>query len=88
MSEKGDGRDHNPYGFTMWMAGGGVHGGRTVGATDEFGLHAVEDRLHMHDLHATILRLLGPRPHAADLSAQGPPGAADAERRRAVREDH
>jgi hypothetical protein len=59
MSEKGNGRDHNPYGFTMWMAGGGVRGGRTIGATDEVGLHAIEDRLHVHDLHATILYLLG-----------------------------
>jgi hypothetical protein len=59
MSEKGDGRDHNPYGFTMWMAGGGVKGGRTIGSTDEIGLHAVEDRLHIHDLHATILHLMG-----------------------------
>lgn len=59
MSEKGDGRDHNPYGFTMWMAGGGVRGGQTIGATDEIGLHAVEERLHVHDLHATILHLLG-----------------------------
>ena len=59
MSEKGDGRDHNPTGFTMWMAGGGVQGGRTVGATDELGLYAVEDELHVHDLHATIMRLLG-----------------------------
>jgi uncharacterized protein (DUF1501 family) len=59
MSEKGDGRDHNPYGFTMWMAGGGVKGGHIVGATDEFGLRAVEDRAHVHDLHATILHLLG-----------------------------
>ncbi|MBX6311699.1 MAG: DUF1501 domain-containing protein [Isosphaeraceae bacterium] len=59
MSEKGDGRDHNPYGFTMWLAGGGLPGGRTIGATDEVGLHAIEDRLHVHDLHATILYLLG-----------------------------
>jgi hypothetical protein len=59
MSEKGDGRDHNPYGFTMWLAGGGVKGGQAIGATDEVGLHAVEDRLHVHDLHATILYLLG-----------------------------
>jgi hypothetical protein len=59
MSEKGDGRDHNPYGFTMWMAGGGVRGGQTIGATDEIGLHATETRLHVHDLHATILHLLG-----------------------------
>jgi hypothetical protein len=59
MSEKGDGRDHNPTGFTMWMAGGGVKGGQTIGTTDELGLHAVENRLHVHDLHATILWLLG-----------------------------
>jgi uncharacterized protein (DUF1501 family) len=59
MSEKGDGRDHNPTGFTMWMAGGGVKGGQTIGATDELGLHATEDRLHVHDLHATVLDLLG-----------------------------
>jgi Protein of unknown function (DUF1501) len=59
MSEKGDGRDHNPTGFSMWIAGGGVRGGQTIGATDELGLRAVEDRLHVHDLHATLMRLLG-----------------------------
>ena len=59
MSEKGDGRDHNPTGFTMWFAGGGVKGGQTIGSTDDLGLHAVENRLHVHDLHATILWLLG-----------------------------
>jgi hypothetical protein len=59
MSEKGDGRDHNPTGFTMWFAGGGVKGGQTIGATDDLGLHATENRLHVHDLHATILWLLG-----------------------------
>ena len=59
MSEKGDGRDHNPYGYTMVLAGGGVRGGRTVGATDEIGLHATQDRLHTHDFHATLLHLLG-----------------------------
>jgi hypothetical protein len=59
MSEKGDGRDHNPTGFTRWMAGGGVAGGRTIGSTDEIGLRAVEDRLHVHDLHATVLHLMG-----------------------------
>jgi len=59
MSEKGDGRDHNPYGFTMWMAGAGIRGGQTIGTTDEIGLHAIDDRLHVHDLHATILRLMG-----------------------------
>jgi uncharacterized protein (DUF1501 family) len=59
MSEKGDGRDHNPTGFTMWMAGGGVRGGYIHGATDEFGFKAVENPVHVHDLHATILWLLG-----------------------------
>ncbi|MCB1066130.1 MAG: DUF1501 domain-containing protein, partial [Verrucomicrobiae bacterium] len=59
MSEKGDGRDHNPTGFTMWMAGGGVKGGQTIGSTDELGLYAVEDRLHVHDIHATVMGLLG-----------------------------
>ena len=59
MSEKGDGRDHNPTGFTIWMAGGGVKGGQTLGATDELGLFATEDKMHVHDIHATILSLLG-----------------------------
>ena len=54
-----DGRDHNPYGFTIWLAGGGVKGGVVYGATDEFGYHAVENRIHIHDLHATALHLLG-----------------------------
>ena len=54
-----DGRDHNPYGYTMWLAGGGVRGGVVYGATDDFGYHAVENRVHIHDLHATILHLLG-----------------------------
>ena len=59
MSESGNGRDHNPFGFTMWMAGGGVKPGLTYGATDEIGLYAVEDRAHLHDIHATILHLMG-----------------------------
>ena len=54
-----DGRDHNPEGFTMWLAGGGVKGGFRYGATDEYGYYAVEDRMHIHDLHATLLHLLG-----------------------------
>ena len=54
-----EGRDHNPYGFTIWMAGGGVKGGQAIGGTDELGLRAVQDRVHLHDLHATILGLLG-----------------------------
>jgi len=53
------GRDHNPYGFSMWLAGGGVKGGTVYGATDEFGFKAIENKVHVHDLHATILHLLG-----------------------------
>jgi hypothetical protein len=59
MSEGSNGRDHNPYGFSMWMAGGGVKGGQVYGSTDDLGLRAVEDKVHIHDLHATILHLLG-----------------------------
>jgi hypothetical protein len=59
MSESGDGRDHNPYGFTMWMAGGGIRGGITHGTTDEIGLWAVENKVHVHDIHATILHCCG-----------------------------
>jgi hypothetical protein len=58
-SESGDGRDHNHWGFTAWLAGGGVKGGYAHGATDEFGFRAVIDKVHIHDLHATILHLLG-----------------------------
>ena len=54
-----DGRDHHPYGFTMWLAGGGVRGGLIHGATDDYGWDAIEGRVHVHDLHATILHLLG-----------------------------
>ena len=54
-----NGRDHNHYGFTMWLAGGGVKGGHVHGKTDDFGFQAVEDKVHVHDLHATILHLLG-----------------------------
>jgi hypothetical protein len=56
---KVNGRDHNHYGFTMWLAGGGVKGGMVYGATDEFGFKAVEKPMHVHDLHATLLHLLG-----------------------------
>jgi hypothetical protein len=59
VSKIGNGRDHNHYGFSMWLAGGGVKGGMTYGATDELGWNAVENRLHVHDLHATVLHLLG-----------------------------
>jgi uncharacterized protein (DUF1501 family) len=53
------GRDHNPFGFTMWLAGGGVKAGLTYGNTDEFGYYAIENKVHIHDLHATVLHLLG-----------------------------
>ena len=59
FSQGTDGRDHNPFGFTIWMAGGGVKAGTIYGATDEFGYKAVENKMEMHDLHATILHLLG-----------------------------
>src|SRR5438045_2628349 len=55
----GTGRDHNSYGFTMWLAGGGIKGGTTVGATDELGAEAVDTRSHVKHLHATILSLMG-----------------------------
>ncbi len=59
VSESSDGRDHNPYGYTMFMAGGGFKGGVCHGATDEFGFRAVENRVSIHDLHATLLHVLG-----------------------------
>ena len=59
FAQGANGRDHNPYGFSIWMAGGGVKGGVTYGATDEFGYKVVENRVEIHDLHATMLHLLG-----------------------------
>ena len=59
MATQQSGRDHNPFGFTIWLAGGGVKGGITYGATDDFGFKAVEKPVHVHDLHATILHLMG-----------------------------
>ena len=61
--EKGTGRDHNSYGFTMWMAGGGIKGGTSYGSTDELGSAAVENRLHVKHLHATILHQMGLDPN-------------------------
>jgi len=58
-AEGTNGREHHPFGFTMWIAGGGVRGGMVHGATDDFGWHAVKDKVHVHDLHATILHLMG-----------------------------
>ncbi|HEV3386977.1 MAG TPA: DUF1501 domain-containing protein [Gemmata sp.] len=59
VAQGSDGRDHNPFGFTIWLAGGGVKGGITYGETDEFGYHAIKDKVEIHDLHATMLHLLG-----------------------------
>jgi hypothetical protein len=59
MAQGSDGRDHNPFGFTIWLAGGGVKGGMILGATDDYGYHAIEDKVEIYDLHATMLHLLG-----------------------------
>lgn len=59
FNERGDGRDHNPWGFTIWMAGGGIKGGQVIGQTDEIGLRGIEDRAHVTDIHATILKAIG-----------------------------
>ncbi len=59
MTEGTTGRDHNPHGFSMWLAGGGIKGGQVIGATDAVGLRAEQDKTHVHDIHATILHLLG-----------------------------
>ncbi len=59
MAQGSDGRDHNPFGFTVWLAGGGVKGGTVYGATDDYGYHVVENKVEVHDLHATMLHLLG-----------------------------
>jgi hypothetical protein len=58
-AEGNNGREHHPFGFTMWLAGAGIKGGMVYGATDEFGWHAVENKVHVHDLHATLLHLMG-----------------------------
>jgi len=58
-AEGNDGREHHPFGFTMWLAGAGIRGGLAYGATDEFGWHAIENKVHVHDLHATLLHLMG-----------------------------
>jgi len=66
-AEKSDGRDHHPYGFSVWLAGGGVKGGVTHGATDELGFHAVEDRHYVTDIHATVLHQLGLDPRRLEV---------------------
>lgn len=69
-AEKSDGRDHHPYGFTIWMAGGGLKGGVTHGATDELGFHAVENRHYVTDVHATLLHQLGLDPRQLSVPGQ------------------
>jgi hypothetical protein len=71
VAENGNGRDHNHHGFSMWLAGGGVRGGMTYGATDEFGFAAVENKVHVHDLHATVLHCLGIDHEALAFRHQG-----------------
>jgi hypothetical protein len=66
-AEGGDGRDHHPYGFSTWMAGGGIKGGITHGATDELGFHAVENRHYVTDIHATVLHQMGLDPHRLEV---------------------
>ena len=65
------GRDHSPYGFTTWMAGGGIRGGKAIGKTDDFGFRAVKDKVHVHDLHATMLSLLGIKHEALTYLFEG-----------------
>ena len=71
------GRDHHPRAFTMWLAGGGIKPGVTIGETDELGYNVVEDPVDVHDLHATMLHLLGHRPREADVPVPGPRLPAD-----------
>ena len=77
------GRDHHPRAFTIWMAGGGVKPGITLGRTDDLGYNVVEDPVDVHDLHATILHLHGARSHEADLQVPGPRLPPDRRQRRA-----
>jgi Protein of unknown function (DUF1501) len=69
-SQKSDGRDHHPYGFTVWMAGGGLKGGVAHGATDEIGFHAVQDRHYVTDIHATVLHQLGMNPRSLQVAGR------------------
>ncbi len=69
-SQLGDGRDHHPYGFSVWLAGGGIRGGQVHGATDELGFHAVENRHYVTDIHATVLHQLGLNPRALALPSR------------------
>jgi len=71
MSESGTGRDHNPWGYSVWLAGGGVKGGMAYGATDAVGLRAQENPVHIRNLHATILHLMGIDPKALSFAHNG-----------------
>jgi uncharacterized protein (DUF1501 family) len=66
-AENSDGRDHHPYGFSAWLAGGGIKGGVVHGATDEIGFHAVQDRHYVTDVHATVLHQLGLDPRRLEV---------------------
>jgi hypothetical protein len=68
---KNPGRDHHMRGFSMWMAGGGIRGGSSYGATDELGYHAAENRVHIRDLHATMLHTLGIDDRRLSVKSQG-----------------
>jgi len=70
-TEGSNGRDHSPYGFSMWLAGGGVRGGQIIGATDEFGFRAIDQKVHTHDLHATVLKLMGLDPERLTYRVAG-----------------
>ncbi len=76
-TESNNGRDHGPYGFSMWLAGGGVKGGQAIGATDDFGFRAIDDKLHVHGLHATISETDGHQPGTPRLSICRPGPAPD-----------
>ena len=86
--KSGLGRDHNHWGFSVWLAGGGVKGGTVHGATDEFGYKAVENIVHVHDLHATILHLLGFDHTHPDLPLRRPGLPADRRARRGGAGNH
>ena len=81
------GRDHHPIAYSMWLAGGGIKGGQVIGKTDDLGFNIVEDKVHVHDLQATILQSPGIRSHAADLSLHGPRLPPDGRGRQGRRED-
>ena len=83
LSQGKNGRDHHPYGFSMWMAGGGVKGGQALGATDEFGVQASEMRVDSHDVNATLLRLMGLDHERLTYLLPGPRSAVDGRSRAA-----